>query len=136
MQIQKKMRFFNFYRWLLFKKISNNKSDKIEYFITSKKFPSHACDEIIAENDITNKKVLTEEKCFTKKDIEKIDRNLINQNLELKLLWHKINLNKNNIILPLTKIRDILNSLREEKYSDENYILKDISKIIILWIIY
>ena len=32
-------------------------------------------------------------------------RILINQNLELKLLWHKINLNKNNIILPLTKIR-------------------------------
>ena len=58
-------------------------------------------------------------------------RILINQNLELKPLWHKINLNKNHIILPLTKIRDILYSLREEKYPDENYILKDISKITI-----
>ena len=87
------------------KNISNNKSDKIEYFITSKKYPSHTCEEIIAENDISNKKVITEEKSFTKADIEKMARILINQNLELKPLWHKINLNKNNIILPLTKIR-------------------------------
>jgi len=58
-------------------------------------------------------------------------RILINQNLELKPLCHKNNLNKNNIILPLTKIRYIFYSLREEKYPDENYILKDISKITI-----
>jgi len=56
------------------KKIINSKSDKIEYFITNKKFPSHTCDEVIAENDLTNKKVITKEKGYTKKDIEKMVR--------------------------------------------------------------
>jgi hypothetical protein len=56
---------------------------------------------------------------------------LMKQNLELKPLWNKINLNKNNIILSLSKIWNISYNLRDAKYPDKNYILKDISKITI-----
>ena len=44
----------------------------------------------------------------------------------MKPLWYKNNLKINNINLPLTRIRDLLYSLREEKFPDEIYILNDI----------
>ena len=67
----------------------------------------------------------------TKKELEKNDSILIKQNLHLKPIWHNNNLKNNNINLPLTKIRNILYSLREEKFPDELFILNDISKITI-----
>ncbi len=49
----------------------------------------------------------------------------------MKPLYHKNNLKINNINLPLIKIRDLLYSLREEKFPDEFYILNDIQSITI-----
>ena len=48
----------------------------------------------------------------------------------MKPLCHKNNLKMNNINLLLTKIRDLLYSLREEKFN-QIYILNDIQSITI-----
>ena len=105
-------------------KIINKSSETIKYKSTSLKYPMHSClkkdnekSQPDSENNIPN--VTIENKCFTKKDLEKRASLLIKQNLHMNPLWHKNNLKINNINLPLIKIRDLLYSLRGKKFPDD-----------------
>ena len=111
--------------------IINNSGEIIKYVVSSKKYTNHTCKNNLKTNIESNLNIIKEEKGYSAKQIEETAKILINQNLELKPLWHKINLSKNNINMPLKKIRNILYSLREAKYPDELYIVNDISKITI-----
>ena len=116
--------------------IIKQESKPIKFKKTSIKYPNHTCK--IKENSKSNldnntldNNIITENISYTKKELYKTASILIKQNLHLKPLWHKNNLKNNNIDLSLNKIRNILYSLREEKFPDELYILNDISKITI-----
>ena len=78
-----------------------------------------------SKEDISIKEIKTERENYD------LAKKLICNNLTLPLLFHIQNLDANKILLPRTKIKNILQQLREEKFPKDDQFLEHIEFITI-----